>query len=183
MTKERAIELAQKLYRLAKRGVDGEALNAQELLFKLVQKFDLNPESFAYDLHYNEITKHKFKYNSRYKFILMSVIHKVLNLDSFSYWKVRGSKTEIELKCSKIQAIEIETQYELYVQGFEKEYAKLKRAFIHANNIFAKEDETNKSQRKEKKEKPLTPQERAELWEVLQMAQGINPTEIYKMIE
>lgn len=180
MTKERAIELAQKLYRLAKRGVGGEALNAQELLFKLVQKFDLNPESFAYDLHYNEITKHKFKYNSRYKFILMSVIHKVLNLNSFSYWKVRGSKTEIELKCSKIQAIEIETQYDLYVQGFEKEYAKLKRAFIHANKIFAKEDETNKSQRKEK---PLTPQERAELWEVLQMAQGINPTEIYKMIE
>lgn len=110
----------------------------------------------------------------------MSVIHKVLNLNSFSYWKVRGSKTEIELKCSKIQAIEIETQYDLYVQGFEKEYAKLKRAFIHANNIHAKEDETNKSQRKEK---PLTPQERAELWEVLQMAQGINPTEIYKMIE
>lgn len=180
MTKERAIELAQKLYRLAKRGVDGEALNAQELLFKLVQKFDLNPESFAYDLHYNEITKHKFKYNSRYKFILMSVIHKVLNLNSFSYWKVRGSKTEIELKCSKIQAIEIETQYDLYVRGFEKKYAKLKRAFIHANNIHAKEDETNKSQRKEK---PLTPQERAELWEVLQMAQGINPTEIYKMIE
>ena len=178
MTKERAIELAQKLYRLAKRGVDGEALNAQELLFKLVQKFDLNPESFAYDLHYNEITKHKFKYNSRYKFILMSVIHKVLNLNSFSYWKVRGSKTEIELKCSKIQAIEIETQYDLYVQGFEKEYAKLKRAFIHANKIFAKEDETNKSQRN-----GLTPQERAELWEVLQMAQGINPTEIYKMIE
>lgn len=179
MTKERAIELAQKLYRLAKRGVGGEALNAQELLFKLVQKFDLNPESFAYDLHYNEIKKYKFKYNSRYKFILMSVIHKVLNLNSFSYWKVRGSKTEIELKCSKIQAIEIETQYDLYVQGFEKEYVKLKRAFIHANKIFAKEDETNKSQRKEK---PLTPQERAELWEVLQMAQGINPTEIYKMI-
>lgn len=180
MTKERAIELAQKLYRLAKRGVGGEALNAQELLFKLVQKFDLNPESFAYDLHYNEIKKYKFKYNSRYKFILMSVIHKVLNLNSFSYWKVRGSKTEIELKCSKIQAIEIETQYDLYVRGFEKEYAKLKRAFIHANKIFAKEDETNKSQRKEK---PLTPQEIAELWEVLQMAQGINPTEIYKMIE
>ena len=62
----------------------------------------------------------------------------------------------------------------------EKEYAKLKRAFIHANNIFAKEDETSKSN---KKKKPLTPQERAELWEVLQMAQGINPTEIYKMIE
>ena len=178
MTKERAIELAQKLYRLAKRGVDGEALNAQELLFKLVQKFDLNPETFAYDLHYNEITKYKFKYNSRYKFILMSVIHKVLNLDSFSYWKVRGSKTEIELKCSKIQAIEIETQYDLYVQGFEKEYAKLKRAFIHANNIHAKE-----SPKSNKREKPLTPQERAELLEVLQMAQGINPTEIYKMIE
>lgn len=180
MTKERAIELAQKLYRLAKRGVGGEALNAQELLFKLVQKFDLNPETFAYDLHYNEIKKYTFKYNSRYKFILMSVIHKVLNINSFTYWKVRGSKTEIELKCSKIEAIEIETQYDLYVRSFEKEYAKLKRAFIHANNIYAKEDETSKSN---KREKPLTPQERAELWEVLQMAQGINPTEIYKMIE
>lgn len=175
MTRDRAIELAKKLYSLARRGVAGEALNAQRQLLLLAENFSLIPEEFGAGIIY-EKKAYILYFNQKTRQIFFQTIFKVTGLKKLSYTSFRGSRTKVEINLYPHEYVEIKRLYTIYHNAYIKELKKLEKAFIYANNIYSDEKSVEKP-------KELTPEEQLELWETLKMASGITPEKIYKQLE
>ncbi len=127
-----------KLQALAERGVGGEKLTAQKKLNELLKANNLDLESL------NQITPQffLFKYTNEHAFkLLTQIMYKVVSPslpkgEEFNCYKAKGTRNKVGIYCTPAQKLEIELDYEFYMDLFNQEVRSLLVAFIQKQNIF-----------------------------------------------
>lgn len=157
-----------KLYNLAKQGVGGEAINAQNLLENLLKKHNISLDM----LIDTETKKYFFTYKTEFeKDILFRLMSNIKEDSSISYLQRKGQK-KIGFELTAYEYIEVEIQREAYTESWRKYLEQAQMAFIIANRLTY----YSSKNRETKKDKPLTPEEQAEIQRILQMSNSVpNP--------
>jgi hypothetical protein len=134
MSDQRNLELLQKLKALAERGEGGEKETAQKMLEKLMVKYGVEEA----DLSDDKLEDHDFRFHTKYeKRILKQVMYKVADgRDTYTYRYGDGSRTTYGITCTKAEALQIQIEYEFYVNLWYEELDFFLRAFIQKHSIF-----------------------------------------------
>lgn len=153
-----------KLYALAKQGVGGEAINAQKLLEDLLAKHDMTLDM----LIDTETKKYYFNYKTEFeKDILFRVVSNIKEESNFSYLQRKGRR-KVGFELTAYEYIEVEIQREAYIESWKKYLEQAQSAFIVANRLTYYSSGDRKPD-----DKPLTPEEQAEIQRILQMSMGV----------
>lgn len=166
----KTIELARKLAELAKRGVDGEKINAEKALQRIMEKYNLTFEDIEED------KKHAcyFKFeNLGMRRLLIQTIYSVIGDDYQCY---RYGKNQLYLYATASQQIEIEMKWEAYRRSYKKQLKIFYDAFINKNQIFhesasGRDPET------------MTQADWDEYYRIQDMMKGIEKTKINKALK
>jgi hypothetical protein len=159
-----------KLYTLSKQGVGGEAINADNLLNKLLEKHDIDISKIAD----SEVKKYAINYYSAFeKQLIYQVAYKVLEDQNF-YSAVNSRYRTVILKLTHYQYAEIKLQFDAYKFSFKNQLKDFQSAFIQANNIFHISDKYVEDE----DPRELTLKEKQALFRVSQMMAGIEKTVI-----
>ena len=131
------LELLKKIQELAKRGVDGEAVNAQELLSDLLKKYNLTLE----DLESSDIADRYMKVNKDDVRILHQIVGNVnYSIEMYvlpaSKVKLLGLSGNVIITCTSAEFIEIEQKFEVYSALYKKELDIFFSAFCTANDLL-----------------------------------------------
>lgn len=105
------LNLAKKIHALAKEGADGEKVNAEVLLNKLLKKHGLTMA----DLEDETIKLHSFKVPKEDHKLFHQISALVLGKDYEILWN-RSKPTALYINCTKSVAIEIESKFEFYIR-------------------------------------------------------------------
>ena len=125
-------ELVRKIKSLADGGVAGEQQNAQELLDKLMKKYNISEE----DLQEEKIQFFKIKVPNIFKAesLANQILYSIVGEDNGK--GLYGRKRLYYVKCTYAEFLEFEAKYKFYLYHYKKELAIFYSAFIQANNIF-----------------------------------------------
>jgi len=154
-----------KLYALAKQGVGGEAINAQKLLEDLLAKHDMTLDM----LTDTETKKYFFNYKTEFeKDLLFRIVSNIKEESNFSYLQRKGQR-KIGFELTAYEYIEVEIQREAYTESWRKYLEQAQSAFIVANRLTY----YSSGDRQPRDDKPLTPEEQAEIQRILLMSVGV----------
>ena len=148
------IELLRKIKELAKRGVGGEAVNAQKQLDILLKKYNLTLEDIEEEKKELRFIKAK---DSEIR-LLNQIIARVD--ENIKMWvlpakKVKefSAKGNVVIECSAANFIEIEQMFFVYNKLYKKELEIFYEAFLKANDLLVKGDNTTSELSEEEYEK------------------------------
>lgn len=158
-------ELLMKLKALAERGVDGEKINAQKILDKMLEKHGITME----DLEEESVQDHVLFFKLKQRRIVNQIIAWVMGNTNAIY--DTNKKTAYIIECTKAQFVEIECKIDIYWKAFEKEQEKLLMAFFIKHGIFGERSN----------EKP-TPEQVKEYMQAKQMSAGIDTVNDFKRL-
>lgn len=131
-------ERLKRVYALAMNGVDGERVQAQAILEKLLKKYAMTLDDLDEDI----INEYEIEYHGKeQEKLLMQTIYKVTdNKNSFYHLRYtysgRKCKTRLGVCCTAVQKAEIEFLFTFYIRVWEKERKALLEAFIQKHSIF-----------------------------------------------
>ena len=171
------IELLKKIQELARRGVDGEADNAQKILSEMLNKYNLTIE----DLELTDIKDRYFSVKKDdIKMLYQIAKHVRFNIKMYVIpWKiVKSSKLggNCIIECTDVEFIEITQKFEIYLPLYNKELKLFFSAFCKANNILVVVPET--------KEQEILSLDDIEEWlRINEMSKSIKSESIVKMLE
>lgn len=171
------IELAKKLKALADRGVDGEKENAAEMLGKFMEKHKLSLE----DIEGEKKRRRRFKVLADQKIFFNQICSNVLGRN----YRVESTGQAIYkvVEVTDAEYVEILAKYEFYWKHYQKEQEIFYKAFIQKNQLYRKETDEERRQRQEREhERELTPEEKAELWKMANMMQGMDAARFHKQL-
>lgn len=163
-----------KLLALAEGGVGGEKVNAQRMLESMLEKHDMSVEDISDDLIETYWFKYKGKLEKRLLYQIINSVSKNADL-----WKHRKRRETTGADVTKTQMLEIELKFECYKKALNDDIDSLFTAFIHTNKIYPLSDEVDDEDESELQ----TPEEKARLFKIAQMMQGMDKVEILKSIE
>lgn len=132
-----------KLKTLAERGSPGEKDNAAALLKKLCFKYGVSINQID-SLDHSEIRWFRHKRNKFSERLLLQCMYKTLGSGptKYTHRSIGGkAKTEIGVKCTAAEAIEIELDYSFFTACFDTESERLYDMFVQKNDIFPKNGE------------------------------------------
>lgn len=133
------LELARKIYELAKKGYEGEKEAAQAQLYKIMNKHGITIQ----DIEGVEIKRHVFKVTKSEMKLFNQVKYHVMGSKlTATQWYSFRSKPEVFVECTAEQAIEIEMKFNIFKRDLEKAYQAAYTAFIHVNKIFPEHDDS-----------------------------------------
>lgn len=124
-------ELLKKIEKLVARGIGGESVNAEALLKKIKEKYNITDA----DLAENETCKCWLKYRDKYEEKLAHQIGLMVLGEGFSAWR-RGRKKEVGYRCTASECVEIYALYSFYRACWLKDLDHFYIAFINVNNLF-----------------------------------------------
>ena len=133
--------LLKKIKALAERGVDGERENAEALLAKLMEKYDISEEELAEDTR----KRHDVEFHGKeQKKLLRQVVFKVTG--GFAYELVyrssgRTVRTQLGAECTPAEKVEIEFLFDFYTNLWDREREAFLAAFIQKHRIFSMRDD------------------------------------------
>ena len=168
--KESLIGKLRALLEMSRRGTEHEASIAAERLHHLLKKHgvtlgDIDPQ--------NKVDCW-FKYQTLFeRRLLLQIIGHVLKSSESSYW--RGSGREICVELTGQQSAEVDRLYSFYRGKLKEHFAMAYRAFIHAQELAVPADD--------KDDRPLTPEELAEIKQLALMTMGIKKERPYHQIQ
>ena len=131
-------ERLKKLYALATRGEPGEKENALLLLEKLTKKYGVSLDS----LDDNVEKRFDMEFHGPWqKKILTQIVYKVCNEQG--HWNNlrwtdsgRPCRTQIRVRCTEAQKVEIEFLFDFYTQLYKKEMDRFMTAFVQKHHLF-----------------------------------------------
>lgn len=156
----------QKLLALAERGEGGEKSNAERMLKRLLDKHGLNIS----DLSDEQTDTYWLKYKGPFELRLLSQIIGAVRPGA-TKWKNRKKRQTLGVDTTKQQMLEIGLMFNAYKKALHEEIEILYIAFIHKNDIFPEDQEPERSEEK-------TPEERARLFKVANMMNGMAKTAV-----
>jgi len=124
-----------KLLVLSRKGIDGEKVNAEILLQRLLKKYDLT----ITDIESEVRTKHIYPYSLKEnKTILAQIIYHVVK--DPTVWDVKGYR-ELCAETSEYEHIQINELREFHFDQFKKEKQKLlsdlTEAYVHKHSLYS----------------------------------------------
>lgn len=128
-------ELLRKLKALADGGVGGEKENAQRILRRLLDKYDISEA----ELDDEALTEYTFRAcGARERTLLIQVCFKVTNgaRQVYSYKRGAGSRSEICCRCTKAEGIQIGFEFDFFRELWRDEEDMFFRSFIQKHRIF-----------------------------------------------
>ena len=125
------LELAKKLKQLAEKGIDGEKVNAEQMLIKLMKKHSITLD----DLELIEVKMYEFKVTPISKKLFYQVLVSVTNTKTDIFTK-RGKPNSVFSELTPLQYIEIKSKFDFYSKAFMDEIDVLRTAFIFKNDIY-----------------------------------------------
>jgi hypothetical protein len=146
-----------KLYELAKRGVDGEKVNAEFMLNRMLQKHGLTIEDIDQETPKKRYYKYTTKLNDK---LISQIIFKVIN--KRNVYSIKGYK-EVMAEVTDYQHIQILELIDFHLENFDKERKQFLNdftsAYVQKHRLFRDSDDDDF-----KDEKPLTTEEKQALW-------------------
>ena len=139
MTEERIKERIKALQALAEQGDGGEKINAQKLLDKILEKYNVTLD----EVDEEEIKYYDFHYTNKFeKKLLVQVMAKVFyDEDNWNLYKTRYARQRSGVYCTAAQALEIELEYEFHLRMFEQDMEVFFMSYIMKNELFGKPKE------------------------------------------
>lgn len=170
---EKTLELLKKIKALAERGDRGERKAAQRQLERLMKKYNV----LEADLSDEILSIHWFKFKNKYdRQLLVQVAYKIApDRDAFEHTMGKGKRTEVGVKCTKAEALQIQIEYEFYQRLLKEDMDFFFRAFIHKHEIF-----NHNPPPTDRAAPKLT---REELFRMGAMMNGMQDRTLHKMIE
>lgn len=161
------MEFLKKVKSLAERGVGGEKENAEVLLRKLMEKYNVTEEELSDDVE----SWYEIEYHGRFeRDIVLQCIAKV-KADAKGY-KTSG---KWNVKCTKAEFIEMNELCVFYRRALQEDLDIFLRAFIHKHDLYP---ETSSGPRHEP-----TREELEQLMKVLELVGSMPEHEYLKRIE
>lgn len=168
MGDNKILALAKKLHELAKRGIDGEKQNALDMLEKMMQKHGITWDM----LDVNNRKEREFKIHKDQHKFLVQIIHSVagsVDIYGFASDKKRTTK-RVVVDITDMEFIEVTAKFEFYWAKYKEDMELFYSAFIQKNKLFRKQTEEDE----EKDLPPLTAEEKAKLYRMRQMMDGLD---------
>jgi len=165
--------LAKKLLALAKQGVGGEAVNAEQMLKNHCAKHGINIE----DLEEDRLIRYEFtlsKGSENYRILFFQIVANIIPDYSGSYYKRAGMKVAVD--CTAADAFEIKFKFEHYLKEYKKSEKDLYTAFIIAGNLWAN------STKEAKKFSELSIEEKHDILRAEKLASGLNVAKLQKRL-
>ena len=175
MVDEKKLELLKKIQALAERGDRGEREAARKQLERLMEKYNVQEADLSDEI----ISIHWFKYANEYeRKLLHQVGYKIApSRECYVHTSGKGKRTEIGVKCTKAEALQISIEFDFYKRLMKEEMDFFYRAFIQKHEIFADKDELPPNH---KSAPELT---REELLRMSRMMDGMKDATMHQMIE
>lgn len=163
-------DLLRKLRALAIQGIDGEKENAQQMLDKLMKKYNIDPQYLDDDvLNWVEI---KVKKGYLQKELLIQVV-----LSCISTYKRKNTirTTRVAIELTKFEEIEIRAKYEFYSKRMFEDVSILFNAFLSKNNLFYRFDDAPKSD--------IKPIDKQKAYKIYKMMDAMDKHTYHKQLE
>jgi len=174
MPNEKVLELLKKLNALAKDGVGGEKTTAQQMLISLMQKHGIKLEVIEDDIK----TEREFKVLPFFRKLFNQVAASIINRrDIYGLNKDVGKYNRIFIDVTPSEYFEILTKFEFYKNKYEAEIDVLFTAFIHKNHLYPQPKQNDET------DEELTPEEKAKLYKVAKMMEGMDRHHYYKQLK
>lgn len=138
------IDKLQKLYNLAQRGVGGEKDNAEALLQKLLNKYNLTLADITEDSKSIRTVKY---YSIQEQSLIAQLLWKLFDIQRIEY--IPKEKT-IVMELTDVQWIELSEHLKFYIPLFREERKALMQQVLHAffikHNIFGENAASNSNE-------------------------------------
>lgn len=169
---DKPLETARKLLALVKRGVGGEAVNAQRALHRLMTKHSFRME----ELDEEHLVEREFTYSTteHKDFIVQCIASVIGRRDSYRY---RDRPKKLFAEMTTAEHLECWIRVDHYWPRWKKERGLFYSAFIQKNKLFRKSDA------EDKEDKQLSLDEVRDLKRMLAMMDGIEATSPTKRLE
>lgn len=139
---QEVLDRINKIKELAERGVGGEKVNAENLLAKLLKKYNISED----DLVDDKVSEHEFQYWGEFgKELFNQVVFSILgeNANVLRYVHKRNCKTRF-VPCTEAQAIEIKETFEFYRNHLDVGLRSYFDAFVQVERIFPTDSKPRK---------------------------------------
>lgn len=169
---EKTLGRMQKLLELARRGVGGEAANAERFLMKMLSQHGMQMSDIATaDQPRNKVT---FKYRTvDEQMLIWQIITKVRDDHDVKAWGQRGKKVLI-VELSRAEHAEVVMLHAVLGPALDAHLKRARMAFVQANQLFPASARSSGDQRK-----PLDPKE---LEAIMRMMAATEPVKVHKAL-
>ena len=124
-------DILRKLKALAERGVGGEAINAGELLKRMMEKYGITEDEISDDC----IERCEFRYSGVFgKDLMHQIIFMVCG--EITMYQYRGNSKIVIADVTTVQRIEIEAAYTFYRKRLDEGLRKFYDAFVQKQYLF-----------------------------------------------
>lgn len=128
-------ELLKKIKALAERGIEGEAMSAQNILDKMMKKYGISEQ----ELNEQIINRYEFRYSKPFEKQLLSQIIYMVMGDVPIYYYTNSKKKVRLIDCTAGEKIEIETAFNFYRHYLAEGLLSYYYAFITSEELFPPE--------------------------------------------
>jgi hypothetical protein len=166
-------QLAKKLKALSDRGVGGEKENATQMLFALCRKHNIDISLLEGEqTKDHEFWLHDDPFERKFFTQVASSVIGDCNLILYKY-KMGQRKPGMRrhgLCCTSSEFLEIMAKFDFFFKHYQKEVLLYYKAFVQKNKLYMKVDHTEEN---DTSDRELSATERAELWKIANMMEGI----------
>ena len=170
---EKTLTRMQKLLELAKRGVGGEAANAERFLTKLLAKHGMQLSDIANDDQQRSKVTLKWR-TTEDRSLILQIIGKVLGESEFTTWVHRGKKVLI-VELTPSEHAEVLMHEAALAPALVAHMRRAMQAFIQVNQLYpptTKHDDDT----------PRKTMDKEELEAIMQMMSATRPTTVLKAL-
>ena len=170
-------ELLKKVKALADRGTDGEKESAQDILTRLMEKYDIVEQEIEEERRSMVFFAYSQKIESK---LLNQIIYMVTG--SVGYGCVgassRRSRKKLGADVTAAERLEIEANYEFFKAAMQAELDIFFSAFVNKNDLFPSLEKI-----KEEESAPKAPADRERALKINAMMNGMDRHTLLKMLE
>jgi hypothetical protein len=171
---DKTLTRMQKLLELAKRGVGGEAANAERFLAKMLAKHGMQLSDITGDEQQRSKVTLKWR-TTEDRTLILQIIAKVLDESDFTTWVRRGKKVLI-VELTPAEHAEVLMHEAALAPALVTHMRRAMRAFIQVNRLYPATSERDDD------ETPRKPMDKDELEAIMQMMSATQPTTVRKAL-
>jgi len=176
-------QLAKKLKALADRGVGGEKENATQMLLSLCKKHNIDISL----LDGEQKKEHEFwlnddKFERKFFAQVASSVIGDCNVILYKYkmGKRKPGMRRHAISCTDAEFVEIMAKFDFFFKHYQNEVLIYYKAFVQKNKLYMKRDDNEKE---DNGDRELSASDRAELWSIANMMNGMERKIFTKQIE
>ena len=172
------LDLALKLKALADQGEGGEKRNATELLDAYMIKHNITWEMLQDDVRTKREFIIRIEQDKFFNQIVYSVVGtKGVRISYYKKQKANHKKQSRFVELTELEYIEIKSRLDFYWPRYQAYLIIFYKAFIQKNKLYTKPSN------EEREYVEPTPEEKAELYRLMQMMEGLERHQFHKQLE